>query len=297
MPRLPIRLYGLIICLVLLVASNSIHAQAPIGPFDVFLSRSADKAESNIIFLNIRTGLSNTIATNGTGYTLINNRVLYHDNAAKAAKVVYPDGRAEVFTTIEMPDPNSSVKWVISTNRQWIAWSVSVLRDQSLIADLFIAKVDGSNRKLVLHTSSTKGVDTVPLSIVDNGAMIFYSRQEQQPQPYQLFPVAADVFRLDIASGQSTELSGKTDCLCAIGFAPDGQIFTRLEAVGGNLSFNAHVWDMSINKDFVIAAPKLSHRQAGYILVSRNGNLIVYTSARGVPPAKGVPRTLCYCSD
>src|SRR5206468_4243103 len=30
-------------------------------------------------------------------------------------------------------------------------------------------------------------------------------------------------------------------------------------------------------------------RQAGYLLVSRDGNLIVYTSARGVPPAKGVP--------
>jgi hypothetical protein len=62
-----------------------------------------------------------------------------------------------------------------------------------------------------------------------------------------------------------------------------------LPAGDDNYSFKAHFWRLSIQRDSEIAAPNIAHRQAGYMLASRDGNLIAYTSARGVPPAKNVP--------
>jgi hypothetical protein len=49
------------------------------------------------------------------------------------------------------------------------------------------------------------------------------------------------------------------------------------------------LWDLSIKVDTEIAPPGIAHLQAGNLLFSRDGTLAVYTSARGVAPAKGVP--------
>jgi hypothetical protein len=104
-----------------------------------------------------------------------------------------------------------------------------------------------------------------------------------------LFAVATDVFELDVASGKTTQLPAESKCACAVGFSPDGRIFVRLEADTDKQGFGARAWDLSIKINAAAKAPNITHTQAGNVLVSRDGTLALYTSARGVPPAKGVP--------
>jgi hypothetical protein len=77
--------------------------------------------------------------------------------------------------------------------------------------------------------------------------------------------------------------------VCAVGFSSDGQRFARLEAAGDQNGFGVHLWNLSINVDARIDPPQIAHHRAGNVLISRDGNVIIYTSAHGVAPAKGVP--------
>ncbi|MEP7287011.1 MAG: hypothetical protein ABI947_14745 [Chloroflexota bacterium] len=284
-------LYGT--CLIVLVLCGDptrMFAQSSVtGPFDVFVNHNISKNQAGLFFVDSRTGLSNVVVTNGTRHTLLGNGVLYLENDTKAIKIAYPNGRTDPFPAIEVNNAKAQVDWVVSPNGKQIAWTVSLAGEQSLLSDLFVAGADGSAKKLVLHTSSTKGVDTIPLAVTDDGTQVFYARQTRDPQAYQLFATASDVFSVDIASGQPTELPGKTECLCALGFAANGHPFVRLQPAGDSGGFDALILDPSIKLETQISAPQLTHRQAGNLLMSRDGGTIIYTSARGVPPAKGVP--------
>jgi hypothetical protein len=153
---------------------------------------------------------------------------------------------------------------------------------------MYLAAADGSNPKLILHSSSTKGIQTVPLAVTSEGATVFYARSAPDKRAYGLFPVATDVYSLDVASGQTTEMPGKTDCTCAVAFSSNGSILARLESAGSQ-DFAVHIYNLGLKTDTLIAAPGLPNLQAGNLLVSDDNRLIAYTSARGVPPAKGVP--------
>ncbi len=269
--------------------SMPVHAQTPAkaGPYDAFVNSSISKGKPGLFFVDARTGLSNIVVTNGVHHTLLNNGVLFQEIGTNAVKIAYPDGRIEAFSVIPTPDPKSNITWVVSADRKRIAWAVSLVQQPSLLSDLYTSSVDGNDKKLALHTSSTKGIDTFPLAVSNDGTKIYYARQGPDKLPYQLFPTSSDVFSLDVSSGVATELPGKTDCACAIGFAPDVNVYARLEAAQNG--FDIHQWNLGNKRDFTVASPGESDKQAGNILISSDGGLIVYTSARGTPPAKGVP--------
>lgn len=275
--------------LALCLLSDPAQAQtSQAGPFDVFLNSSISKGRPGLFFVNMRTGLSTTAVTNGTRHAVLGGGVLFQENDTDALKMAYPDGHIEPYAPIQ-PSGGQTVNWIASGNGKWIAWSIAQSQAQSLLSDMYVAGADGSGAKLVLHASSTKNVDTIPLALSDDGGTVFYTRQTHDTQPYQLFPVATDVFSVDVASGKATTLPGKTDCACAVGFSPDGQRFARLEAAGDQTGFGIHLWNLSINVDSRINPPQIAHHQAGNVLISHDGNVIVYTSAHGVAPAKGVP--------
>ncbi len=282
------RLVLLAICFGYCTFGNPARAQQA-GPFDVFFNSSINKGKSGLFFVNVRTGLSKVVVTNGTDHALLGDGVIFQEIGSGAIMMAYPDGRIEPYTLLQASGKNTNVNWIASSNGKRIAWAVSSTQDQSLLSDLYIAEADGSNKKLVLHTSSTKGIETFPLAITDDGRTIFYARQTRESGSYQLFAVASDVFNLNVASGQTTQLPGQSACTCAVGFSGTGRLYARLDPQASPGSFNVHLWDLSIKVDSIIKAPPLAHRQAGNLLISPNGNLVAYISARGVPPAKGVP--------
>ncbi len=278
------RLLSLVILTLVLVAP--VRAQFA-NSFDVFLNSSLSKGQPGLYFVDARTGLSTVVVTNGTRHTLIEDGVLFQENDTHAIKVAYPDGRIALHTAMQPPSPDAALNWVTSADHRRIAWSVSQRTSTSLLSDLYVAMSDGSDKKLALHTSSTKNVDTIPLAITDDGATVFYSRQVSEQKNYQLFPVAGDVFKLDVASGQAAQLPA--GCACAVGFSPDGRRFARLEPSADQKGFGVRIWDLSIKGDIQIQPSGIAHTQAGYLILSRDGSVAMYTSARGIAPAKGVP--------
>src|SRR5262249_60721661 len=136
-----------------------------------------------------------------------------------------PDGRIEPYAGTQSVDPKATVNWVTSADGGRIAWTVSQAQDQSVLSDLYTAGPDGSGKKLLLHTSSTKGIDTIPLAISDDGSSVFYARQAQATDSYQLFPTAADIYSVDATTGTPMQLPGKTECSCAVAFAENGKSF------------------------------------------------------------------------
>jgi hypothetical protein len=274
--------------LLALVVGAPVHAQRG-DAFDVFLNSELDTDTPGLYFVDARTGLSTVVATNGARHTLLEHGVLFQENGTGMIKVAYPDGRIDLHSAMQPTGPTATVNWVTSPDHRWLAWTISQQTGASLLSDLFIASSDGREKKLALHTSSTRRIDTVPLAITNDGATVFYSRQENIPREYQLFPVAGEVFKLDVESGQTTPLPNLPGCECAVGFSPDGRRFARLEPAADKKGFAVRVYDLSIEGDVQIKASALSHTQAGYIILSRDGALGVYTSARGLPPARGVP--------
>jgi len=275
------------LCLILTLPVSAQQAPEPVS-YEVFVNSTISKGKSGLFFVDDRTGLGNVVVTNGSHHTILGSGVLFQENGTNAIKVAYADGRIVLYPAIQPADPKAAVNWVASADGGRIAWTVSQTQDQSILSDLYTAGPDGSDKKLLLHTSSTKGIDTIPLAISDDGSTVFYARQAQPGNAYQLFPTAADVFSLDIASGTPTQLPGKTDCTCAVGFAANGKLFARLEASTSG-GFGVHLWNFAVNVDIPVRASGLADKQAGWILLSRDGNLLIYVSARGVPPAKGVP--------
>jgi hypothetical protein len=188
-------------CAIVTLAISPSHAQGGNGSFDVFLNSTMSSGSAGLYFVDARTGLSNIAVTNGTHHTLLETGVLFQENETGAIKIAYPDGRIELYPAIQPPDPKAAVNWIVSTDRKRIAWSVSKMSGTSTLSDLYTALSDGSDKKLVLHTSSTKNLIVVPLLITNDGTSVFYSRQIGTPGIYQLFPVAGDAFQLDVASG------------------------------------------------------------------------------------------------
>ncbi len=257
--------------------------------FDVFLNSNMSKGKAGLYFVDARTGLSTIVTTNGVRHTLLEKSVLFQENGTGVIKVAYPDGRIELHTAMQPTSADATLNWITSADHVRLAWSVSRTVGTSLLSDLYIARSDGGEKTLVLHTSSTRNITTIPLALTNDGTALFYSRQSNAPGTYQLFPVAGDVFRLDVSTGQSTTLSAESPCACAVGISPDGRRLARLQPGGGQNGFDLRLSDLSIKSDLTIKAPPLAHTQAGYLLISHDGSLVIYTSARGVPPAKGVP--------
>ncbi len=284
-------LSGLLLCIIFFGPVNTGHAQTTDKSYDVFLNSSISNGKPGLFFVDARTGLSSVVVTNGTRHTLLGNGVLFQELDTKAIKIAYPDGRIEPYAAIQVDSADWDVNWVVSPDHMQIAWSVSHTEGASLLSDLFVATADGSKKnKLVLHASSTKGLDTIPLALTDDGNTLFYARQQKKdPNAYQLYTTATEVYSLDTTTGQPTQLPGSSGCDCAVGFSEDGRLLMRLESADGQQGFSARLWDLSIKVDTEIPASGLNYLQAGYLLLSHDGNLAIYSSARGVLPAKGVP--------
>jgi hypothetical protein len=274
--------------IILALAGTALPVRAQQSVFDVFVNSNISKGKAGLFFVDARTGLSRVVVTDGTRHTLLESGVLFQENTSGAIKVAYPSGQIEPFDALQPSKPDSTVRWVVSANRKHIVWTITQMTNNTLLNDLYTANSDGSEKKPVLHTSSTRNIDTVPLSITNDGLIVFYSRQPKTPGDYRLFPVAGDIFLVDVITGQTGPLPDEAKCACAVTFSADGHLFARLETNGGN-GFGLRLWDLSINLSTAVAAPALSHTQAGYPLLSREGGLVIYTSARGVSPARGVP--------
>ncbi len=248
-------------------AVDEAKAQSAPITFDVFY---ASGSKGGLYFVDTRTGLSTVAPANGTAYIILGNGVIFLDQATGKTQFATPDGRV-----VSHPFLPIGARWVVSTDGTWIAWDVMRTESGSVLADLYVARADGSSQGLALHTSSSKGLGLRPLAISTDGATVFYTRQKDDPKGVLPYPLAEDIYRLTVAGSAITHLNGEPRCACAASFSRDGRLFFRLESNSA-----AHFIDSSANLDVRLSPPQASYVSAGDALLSDRGNVAVYSAVK-----------------
>lgn len=209
-------------------------AQAQGGTFDVFVREEGDQL--SLQFLDARSGLGVLIPIGGERFTLIGNGVLFRAAESRAAQIAYPDGRVVLHPQIPAENENTRADWVVSANKQWLAWTLTTRSARGTVSDLFLSQGEGEGL-LVLHTSSTQNLALLPVGVSDDGAQIFYIRRKNvfdEPRPLQSLPVQG-IMRFDVASAAAVPVADPPGCPCVAAIAPHGGTILRLvpSAAGG----------------------------------------------------------------
>jgi hypothetical protein len=251
-----------------------IHAVPPL--YDVFVNSLMSGTRSGVFFVDARTGLSSVALTNGYNHTILGNAVIFRDKLSGEVGIATPDGKVNPHPFITS---NDYLTWVVSPNRQWIAWIEAKLQTGSLITNLYVSKFDGTGRIIALKISSTKGLTLHPAAISNDGGTVLYGRETDDPKAYRVYPVFTDLYRLTVASGTSEHLPGEPRCACAASFTPDGRTIFRVD--GNEEGYGAHFIDPSRPSDILIPALANKFTQSGDVLLSERGDLALYVLARG----------------
>lgn len=254
--------------------------------YDVFFDPDAQ----TLLFMDVRSGLSTVVQARGTQHVLLPDGVLFQAAEGGQAQLARPDGTVTAVAWIQPAIPSVTVRWRLSANRERIAWSAIQADGTNVISLLFAARTDGTTSKLVLRASSTKGLASLPISINNSGTSVFYTRQPlPNPQEYRLFEYAADLYLAEVETGESRHLPDEPQCVCGVAVTSDGRQYARLIIPPNGSGFGLTLRDVTSAKQVVTLPPieNFTHTLAGDAIISDDGNLVVYASARGT----GRPRS------
>lgn len=263
-------------CLALVLPAPA-KAQAPL--YDVFL----DPVAEQIYFVAALSGLSSVLPARGSQHVLLRDGVLFQEADTGFARRIAPNS-STVLTWIQPASPTVRVQWVASANGRWLAWTVIQREGLVLVSELHLALHDGTEAKLITKVFSNDAAGAYPLAVTDDGKTLFYSLQPApDPTTYRAFPVATNVYRLDAASAQATQLPNEPLCPCAAGVSADGTHYVRLPLDADGNGFTVRLRVLPNGAEVIIpAVENFTHTQAGGVLVSDDGSRVVYASARGL---------------
>jgi hypothetical protein len=254
------------------------HAQQAV--YDVFF----DPDEQTLYFVDASTGLSSVSQAEGSQHTLLSNGVIYQEASTGFARLVAPR-TSTVLTWMQPATDNISVQWIASADGRYLVWTVVQGSGTNLSSDLHVAQANGDDAKVVKRIASAEGKAAYPLMITNDGQTLFYTLQAPpNPTSYIVFPVAADIHRLDLNSDEDERLPNEPSCACPAGFSANGQYYARFEPNTGNSGgFAVRLWSLPNEADSVTPViPNFVHTQAGNVLITNDGNRLVYASARGI---------------
>jgi hypothetical protein len=292
--RIAVVIWIVLIWIVFSLSGIRVYAQTR-TQYDVFL----DPDTQELLFMDVRSGLSTVVLARGTQHALLPDGVLFQAAESGQAQLARPDGTVTAVAWIQPSIPSVTVRWQISANRERIAWSAIQADGANVISLLFAAKTDGTASKLVLRASSTKGLATLPISINNGGTSVYYTRQPlPNPQAYRLFEYAADLYLAEVETGDSRHLPNEPQCDCGVAVTSDGRQYARLITPPSGGGFGLTLRDITSAKQVVTLPPieNFTHTLAGDAIMSDDGNVIVYASARGTGRLRSERWTLTVAS-
>jgi hypothetical protein len=200
-------------------------ANAEGGAYDVFFNSQIAGSKAGVFFVDVRTGVSSTAITATDELLLVGNVVLFRDPTTGSVMAASTTGAVTPYPGVTTGDYFS---WVASANHHWVTWAVGRRQGNSLVTELYLADAGGTQKSVPLRTSSTKNIGIRPLAVSDDGAVIYYTREEQQDAVSHLRGGASEVYQLTVATGEPTLLSNEPckDCVTAI--STDGRRALRL---------------------------------------------------------------------
>lgn len=272
-------LFSLLLLIVVVASPAGARAQSA-GQLDVFVESAPDSDTSRVYFLDALSGLSTVITVEGGHrFTLAGDYVLYEKLYTGAIMRANFDGTQEPHPFIRRTLDTQAIDWVVSPDRQTLAW---VQTSVAGVSEAFIARADGSDlRQLPISTPGAPLV-LVPVTLTDNMAQFFYDAAHT-PMESAAYTVYEHMALYNVEQEQFYALPDEPNCPCGAAVSADGRIFARLEGTrGGNGPFALHLWDLPTGADTYVPAPDLPYRLAGDLVLNKNGTLAVYGVAAGV---------------
>lgn len=270
--------------------------------WDVFLGADRSRpGETDVIFIDLLTGESTSVATAGERYTLLDDAVLYFDVAVEQVKVVKPDGVIREHPFISKSSTDYRLDWTVSDDRRQIAWAVTRrAADQQLTTTIMLADRSGSQIRHLLTYGPREGILLLPVAFGADGHTLYIDVHADGAEHATPYTRRSNTFLLDFGGeGVATRLlPGGAPCFCALGFGND--VMLRLSPSGDPDSTQVEIYDIETGVARVIApVARGDYNEAGNVLVSPDDSLAIYALTRtsGLQSAERELRTVLVLAD
>ncbi len=269
----------LLAALLVLVGWGAAAAQTPAPSqalYQVFLQSTAGSdGQNRLTFINTITGDTTTADVNGERYTPLDQSVLYFDPTANRVMLAKPDGTTEPHPFIQPSSTTRRVDWLVSSDQQMIAWTLTDGTPNVLTTTTTIANLDGTNPHQVFVDGPRDSIRALPVAFSPDHSTLYMDYQPDGIGDFTPFPQYAGLFAVDLVTSQWSYLPDEPGCFCGAGFGKG--LFLRLK-VNSNLSgFDLNVYNLSGQVKQTIPAQTIQNfTQAGDILLSPDGTKAVY---------------------
>lgn len=283
----------LVFMLVLLIgqaAPSASHAQGA-APLDVFLGYDSEAQSVTVYFANAVTGLSAITTIDNfppelnllEEFTLTANGVIYREPAGIVPRLITPNG--SIFDLSFIPQRIDQtllrIEWVVSPNGRTMAWA-EMYFENGWQASLYVAHLDGTELRALptIPLTDARSYSRVAMVAVSNdGSRVFFDLEHptEPRRPEDLF-LDYQLIEAYIEQRQSYfHLPGEPNCFCPASIADDGRTLIRLERTASGVGYELRLVNLEINRERRIeAAPDVLFTQAGDILLSPGGSMLLY---------------------
>ena len=270
--------------------------------WDVFLRAGASSpGQTEVIFLDLLTGESDSFTTTGERHTLLADAVLYFDHSDHQVKRIKPDGVIREHPFITMTSADYRLDWTVSKDRRQIAWAVSQrAADQMLTTSIMLADNSGSQIRQLLVYGPRPGIRLLPVAFGADGTTLYIDVHADGAELATPYTRRSNLFVLDFGgAGVVTQLlPGEAACFCAVGFGKD--LMLRLAPSGEPDSTQVEIYNIRSGAARVIApVARGDYNEAGNLLLSPDDALAIYalTRASGFRAAEQELRTVLVLAD
>ncbi len=257
------------------------------GSVEVYVMRTPPggvDGAARLFFIDAVTGETITADVSGDRFSIVGDYVLYQDPASQTVFRAWPDGRTEPHPFIQPAPETVRLDWVVSPNRQWIAWTlVDRVENDALQTVTTLTRADGTNPRVIMLDGPDAFLQVVPLALTNEG-IFFFDRQPQGVGDYFFYPQYASIHRLDTDAEVPTPelLPFEPNCFCGAGLSADGHYFARLERLSDDGGYDVRLWDLPAGVDVEAPSLAVSYQTAGGVLVAPDGRRVVYSLANNL---------------
>lgn len=263
-----------------LVMAAPVNAQAVPRIWQVFLQSNLDGTDRDrLTFLDSISGEEITLDVSGDRYTPGGSAVIFYDAQAGRVMQALPDGTTRAHPFIQPNPLTRRVDWIVSSDQQRIAWTLTSGTPNALITETTVAGLDGSDPRRIMVDGPRDGIRALPVAFSLDQTAIYMDFQPDGLADFTPFPQYGGLFALDITSGAQRFLPGEPGCFCGAGFGAG--LLLRLQVADDLSGFNLTVHNLTGQVQQTIPAVSLrDYTQAGDVVISPDGRRAVYAVAQ-----------------
>ena len=294
MRKLNITLFLLLLCIMPVVAQDTIQPDFDNHTWDIFIERNTpEDGIDTLIFVDALTGETVSIESSGERYTPLLDGVLFFDWVDQEVMFATPNGIVAVHPFITFSSSARRVDWVVSDDRKSIAWTLTREVNGNLITTTFIADIEGSNIREILIDGPRENVRALPIAFSEDNSELYMDAHPDGISKFSPYTQYAGLFSVDLRSGDIRALPGEPSCFCGAGFGSG--MLLRLSLNNELDGFNVNVFSVEGGQARTIdAITRRNYTQAGDVLVSDDGAFAVYalSQVRGFGTIEQIVRTV-----